>query len=75
MIICSRYYVLLAEIRDFKIQRRNSNESAHENVAQKVNLRSFSFYHNYSYSLTLSDVGEPSRSWMPRDHIQVQKEK
>ena len=57
--------------RDFKIQRRHGNE----NVSQKVNLRSFSLHHHYSYTLTLSNVGEPSWNWIPRDHIQVQKEK
>ena len=40
---------------DFKIQRRDGNE----NVARKVNLRSFSRYRSYSYPLTLSNVGEP----------------
>ena len=54
---------------DFKIQRRTSEE----NVALKVNLRSFSLYRDYSYLLTLSNVREPSRIWIPRDHIQVQK--
>ena len=44
--------------RDFKIQRRDGNE----NVAKKVNLRSFSLYRNYWYPLTLSNVGEPSWS-------------
>ena len=42
--------------RDFKIQRRDGNE----NVAQKENLLSFSLYSDYSYPLTLSNVGEPS---------------
>ena len=41
--------------RDFKIQRRDGDK----NVAEKVNLRSFSLYRNYSYKLTLSNVGEP----------------
>ena len=41
---------------DFKIQRLDGNE----NVAQKVNLRSFSLYSDYSYPLTLSKVGEAS---------------
>ena len=42
---------------DQKIQRHNGNE----NVALKVNLRSFSLNRNYSYPLTwLSNVGEPS---------------
>ena len=58
-------------IRDLKIKRRDSNE----NVAEKVNLRSFSLYRDYSYPLTLSNVGEPAWSWIPRDHIQVQKQK
>ena len=40
-----------------------------------MNLRSFSLYRNYSYPLILSNVGEPSWSWIPGDHIQVQKEK
>ena len=57
--------------RDFKIQRRDGNE----NVAQKVNLCSFSLYSDYSYPLTLSIVGEPSWSWISRDQIQAQKEK
>ena len=44
--------------RDFKIRRRDGDE----NVAEKVNLRSFSLYRNYSYTLTLSNVGEHSWS-------------
>ena len=58
-------------IRDFKIQRRDGNG----NVAYNVNLRSFSLYRNYSCPLTLSNVREPSWSWISRDLIQVQKEK
>ena len=45
-------------IREFKIQRPNSKE----NIAQKVNFRSFILYSDYSYPLTLSNVGESSRS-------------
>ena len=41
---------------DFKIQQRDSNE----NVAEKVNERSFSLYRDFSYYLTLSNVREPS---------------
>ena len=58
-------------LSDFKIQGRDGNE----NVGLKVNLRSFCLYRNYSYPLTLSNVGKPSWSWIPKDHIQVQKEK
>ena len=46
-----------------------------ENVAEKVNSRSFNLYRNYSKSITLSNVGEPSKSWIPENHIQVQKER
>ena len=42
--------------RDFKTQRRDGDK----NVAEKVNLRYFSLYSDYSYPLTLSIVGEPS---------------
>ena len=49
---------LINNNRDFKIQGRVGNE----NVALKVNLRSFSLYRNYFYPLTLSNVGEPSWS-------------
>ena len=57
--------------RDFKIQRRDGNV----NVAQKENLRSFSLYSDYSYPLTLSNVGEPSWSWISMDNSQAKKEK
>ena len=42
--------------RDFKIQRRGRQRERR----LKVNLRSFSPYSDYSYPLTLSNVGEPS---------------
>ena len=47
--------------RDFKIQRRDSKGERR----WKVNLRSFSLYRDYFYLLTLSNVGEPSWSWIP----------
>ena len=59
--------VALKTSREFKIQRRDG----YENVALKLNLRSFSLYRDYSYPLTLANVREPSWSWIPRDHIQV----
>ena len=43
-------------IGTFKTQRRDGDK----NVAEKVNLRYFSLYSDYSYPLTLSIVGEPS---------------
>ena len=58
-------------IREFKVQRPNSKE----NIVQKVNLRPFSLYSDYSYPLTLSNIGESYGSSISRDHIQSQKEK
>ena len=63
--------LFLRHNRDFKIQRRDGDK----NVAEKVHLRSFSLYSDYSWPLTLSNVGEPSWSWISRDHVQAQKEK
>ena len=51
-------------IRDFKIQWRDGNE----------NVLSL-YLNNYSYPFSLSILDEHSWSWIPRDHIQVQKEK
>ena len=50
------YLKARATVRIIKIQRPDGNE----NVALKVNLRFFSLYSDYSYPLTLSNVGEPS---------------
>ena len=52
--------------RDFTIERRGGNE----NVASKMNLRFFGLYRDYPNSLTLSNVGEPPRSWISKNHIQ-----
>ena len=56
-------------IRDFTIQRR------HENVAKILIFFFFCLYRDYPYPLTLSNVGQPSCSWIPSDPIPVQKEK
>ena len=53
---------------------RSNDATANKNVALRVILRSFSLYRDYAYPLTLSNVGEPSWSWILRDHIQVEKE-
>ena len=47
----------------------------HENVASKVNLRSFDLYRDHSNSFTLSNASELFLSRIPKNHIQVQKEK
>ena len=39
-----------------------------------MNSRFFNLYRDYSKSLTLWNVGEPSKGWIPKNHIQVQKE-
>ena len=44
------------DITDLKIRGRQREE----NVAEKVNSRSFNLHSDYSKSLTLSNVGEPS---------------
>ena len=39
---------------------RSEDGDGGENVAEKVNSRSFNLHSDYSKSLTLSNVGEPS---------------
>ena len=39
---------------------RSEDGDGGENVAEKVNSRSFNLHRDYSKSLTLSNVGEPS---------------
>ena len=69
---------LLTAIR-LRLRRRlplgtlRSNDATATRTSFKVNLRSFSLYRNH-YPLTMSNVGEPSWSWIPRDHNHVQKE-
>ena len=58
-----------AMVRTVKVPRRDGNE----NVAWKVNLCSFTLYRNFSYPLTLSNVGEPNWSWIPIDISKFQK--
>ena len=68
---------LLTAIR-LRLRRRlplgtlRSNDATATRTSFKVNLRSFSLYRNH-YPLTMSNVGEPSWSWIPRDHNHVQK--
>ena len=40
---------------------RSEDSDGSENVAEKVNSRSFNLHHDYSKSLTLSNAGEPSK--------------
>ena len=47
---------LLPDIKDLKIRGLGRRE----NVAEKVNSRSFNLHRDYSKSLTLTNVGEPS---------------
>ena len=41
---------------------RSEDGDGRENVVEKVNSRSFNLHRDYSKSLTLSNVGEPSLS-------------
>ena len=56
--------------RNLSIGRRDGSE----NVASKMNLRSFGPHRDYSNSLTSSNVGKPSRSWISKNCIQVWRE-
>ena len=54
--------------------RRDGDDDGRQNVPEKVNSRPFNLHRDYFQSLTLSDVGEPSESWIPKNPIQIQKE-
>ena len=54
---------------------RSEDGDGSENIALKVNSRSFKLHHDSSNSPTLSNVGELSWSWIPKSRIQFQKEK
>ena len=54
---------------------RYHNGDGHENVAYKVNLRSYNLFRGYSNSFTLSNASELFLSRIPKGHIQVQEEK
>ena len=56
---------------DFNIQRCDGRQRERRLRSEFAFFQSF----NYSYPFTLSNVGGPSCSWIPRDNIQVQKEK
>ena len=72
--MCVRLYVLLNH-KGFEVQWCDGNKK----IAWKVSLHSFSLYYDFPYTLTLSNVGKPSWSWIPMEHIhghiQVSKEK
>ena len=50
----------VAVVVSIKGTLRSEDSDGSENVAGKVNSRSFNLYRDYSKSLTLSNVGEPS---------------
>ena len=54
---------------------RYHDGDGHEKVTQKVSLRSFSLYRDYFNSFTLSNTSKLFLSRIPKNHIQVQKEK
>ena len=53
----------------------NDDDDGSENVAKKLNLPRFKCYRVYLELLNLSNVGDFSWSWIPKDFIQVQKGK
>ena len=53
----------------------NDDDEGSENVAKKMNLRSFKLYRVYLDSLSLSNGGDFSWSWILKEFIQVHKEK
>ena len=55
--------------------RSNDATSTRTPLKKWICVDFLSLYRNCSYSLTLSNPGEPSWSWIPRNHIQVQKQK
>ena len=74
--------------KDFTIQRRDvmstiawiSSDYFESLLFRQLERRlksEFGFFQSLSqlFLPTLSNVGEPARNWIPRDHIQVQKEK
>ena len=44
-------------------------------ISAPINLRSLNHYHDYSYTFTLSNASELFLSRIPKNNIQVQKEK
>ena len=54
---------------------RYHDGDGHEKVSQKVNLRSFDLYRDYFNSFTLSNASKLFLSRIPKNLIQVQKEK
>ena len=52
----------------------NDDDNGSENVAKKMNLRSFKLNRVYLDPLNVSHAGDFSLSWILKDFIQVQKE-
>ena len=52
----------------------NDDDDGSENVAKKMNLRSFKLNRVYLDPLNMSNAGDFSWSWILKDFIQVQKE-
>ena len=52
----------------------NDDDNGSENVAKKMNFRSFKLYRVYLDPLNVSNAGNFSWGWIVKDFIQVQKE-
>ena len=65
----------LRALRPIGTLRSNVATATKTSLKKWINLCSFSLYCNYYCPLTLSNVSETSWSWIPRENIQVQREK
>ena len=52
----------------------NDDDNGSENVAKKMNFRSFKLNRVYLHPLNVSNAGNFSWGWIVKDFIQVQKE-
>ena len=70
-VLLSSLHILMRELNNDD----DDDDDGSENVAKKMNLRSFKLYRVYLDSLNLSNGGDVSWSWILMDFIQVHKEK
>ena len=62
-------------ISEKKTYVTGEDDDGRENVAKKDNLRPFKLYRVYLHQLNLSNAGNFSWSWIPKDFIQFQNDK
>ena len=70
-------YISVPFLHDYDVKigtLSKDDDDCSENVAKKVNLRSFKLNRVYLDPLNMSNAGDLSWSWILKDFIQVQKE-